>query len=224
MKNMGLSRLKLVNPRNLYSGECRKMAVSAYDLVEAAEVFDSFEDAVEDEQILIGTSSIRGRKSRTRLHAAREIAPRIHEYAQTQRVCLVFGSERRGLREEHLALCQYTVSIPADPEFPTLNLAQSVLILAYELFTCTDFELNPDLELASQGQREAMFSHMEETLTNVGFLSQSNPGHIMRSIRRFLGKADLTDRDISILRGIMSQMDWYVREGRQRDPERVRKP
>jgi tRNA C32,U32 (ribose-2'-O)-methylase TrmJ len=65
---------------------------------------------------------------------------------------------------------------------------------------------------------------MQETLIGIGFLSQSNPGHIMRQIRRILGGSDLSVRDVQIIRGIMTQMDWYVRDGRSMDPEQVRKP
>jgi molybdopterin-biosynthesis enzyme MoeA-like protein len=71
---------------------------------------------------------------------------------------------------------------------------------------------------------QEMFDQMEQVLIRIGFLSQSNPGHIMRSIRRFLGKAELTERDVQIVRGIMSQMDWYIRQGKDLKPHEIRKP
>lgn len=224
LKNMGLSRLRLVNPPDLSEEECRFMAVSAYDIVTSAAVYSTFEQAVADQQILIGTTSSRGRRQRTPILSAREAAPMLLRYAEKQRVCLVFGPERSGLCEEHLALCQYLVTIPGSLELPTLNVAQAILILAYEIFTAEPAPEEVDTQIVSHQVREKMFEHMQETLVNIGFLSQSNPGHIMRSIRRFLGKADLTLRDVQILRGIMSQMDWYISDGKHLEADRVKKP
>ncbi len=224
MHNMGLRRLKLVNPTGRLSTESQKMAGKSYDLVMGASIYDDFDSAVADENLLVGTTSSRDRKSRQRLYTPREIAPLVLEHSQTQNVALVFGPERRGLSEEQLTRCQYHVTIPSDPDQPVLNLAQAVLILAYEIYSLQAPELNPSPELASHKEREQMFLQMEEVLIEIGFLSSGNPDHIMRSIRRFLSKSDLTPRDVQILRGIMSQMKWYVEEGRHLPPESIRKP
>jgi tRNA/rRNA methyltransferase len=69
-----------------------------------------------------------------------------------------------------------------------------------------------------------MFEHVEKTLIKIGFLSRSNPGHIMRSIRRLLSQAELTERDVQIVRGIMSQMEWYSNEGSKMNPDDLMKP
>jgi TrmH family RNA methyltransferase len=224
MMNMGILRLKLVDPQFSVDSQCRKMALGAVSLVEGAEVFTTLEAALKDEHISVGTSSIRGRRQRTQLYTPRDLAPTLWKYLRDHRVCFVFGSERDGLSEEQLALCQYVVSVPTNPEFPTLNLAQAVMIMAYETRCCQEKDPAEKMALAPSAQREQMFDHVEEVLIEIGFLSRSNPGHIMRSIRRFLGAADLTDRDVQILRGIMSQMKWYVEEGRFLDSERVKKP
>lgn len=224
MKNMGLRHLKLVDPCDPLADESVAFAVSAADLLHEAEIFRSFEDAVAEERVVIGTTSVRGRKPRTRIRSARDAAGRILSLSATQRLCIVFGPERSGLSEAQLARCQYLINIPTAPEFPTLNLAQAVLLVAYEIFCCTDMHPESGSDLADQASLERMYSQIESTLTSIGFLSQANPGHIMRSIRRFLGRAELTPRDVRIVRGIMRQMDWYIRDGRRRDPEQVRKP
>ncbi|RPI26931.1 MAG: RNA methyltransferase [Acidobacteria bacterium] len=224
MSTMGLSRLKLVNPRGVLSSECLKMAGKAVDLVTSAGVFTSLEAALEDENVVIGTTSSRDRETKQRLYSPREIAPLVHEYAQSQRVAIVFGSEKRGLRDEHLARCQYLITIPAHPDYPVLNLAQAVMVVAYEIYNCLGIDLNPHLELATQRSREEMFEHLEKTLLRIGFLSSSNPGNIMDAIRRFLGRADLTPRDIQILRGILSQVEWFAQEGHKLDAGSIRKP
>ena len=224
MKNMGLKQLKLVRPCDIHSQECQKMAVGAYHMVQEAQVFPTLSEALAKEHVIVATTSARGRTRKQRLLTPREIAPIVNRYAANQKVSLVFGSERRGLNDKQLALCQYLVRIPTEPIFPTLNLAQAVLILAYEVFNETSAQEPESPALVTEAERQEMFEHMEKVLTSIGFLSQSNPGHIMRSIRRFLGQAELTERDVQIVRGIMSQMDWYVREGRIMEPEEVKKP
>lgn len=224
MKNMGLQRLKLVGPCDPLEPESVAFAVGAADLLRQAEVFETFEEAVADEQLVFGTTSARGRRVRTRMFNVRDAAARIRALSKHQRLCVAFGPERSGLSEAQLARCQYLINIPAAPELPTLNLAQSVLIVAYEIFSCSGDEQDEDLHLANQSSLDRMFAHIEATLLEIGFLSAGNPGHIMRSIRRFLGRADLTPRDVRILRGIMRHTEWYVREGRRLDPDQVRKP
>jgi len=224
MANMGVSRLRLVNPRNPHSPECQRMALKAYPLVENAEIFPSFDQAASDLKILFGTTSVRGRKVRAPIVEVREGLPALLSYTAGQPVGIAFGPERRGLSDDQLARCQHLMYIPSSEAFPTLNLAQSVMVVLYEIFRAQASPLLEIPDLASQEERERMFLHAEETLINIGFLSRSNPGHIMNSIRRFLGKADLSSRDIRIIRGILSQMDWYVRSGRELDPGKVKKP
>ncbi len=224
--NMGFRRLKLVNPRQVLSSECLKMAGSAAEIVTGAEAYESLQAAVAGDSIVVGTTSSRDRQPKRRFYAPAEIAPVLLEYDPANQVALVFGSEKRGLRDSELALCHFLVTIPADPGYPVLNLAQSVMILCYEVFSRTPVTAEPKqpFELAPNQQREEMFEHLERTLLRIGFLSESNPGHIMDSIRRFLGKADLTARDIQILRGILAQIEWFAREGHRLPAEKVRKP
>ncbi len=224
MFNMGLRRLKLVNPPDLADEQCRMMAGRAWRIVTDAEIYGSFDEACADEGILVGTTSVRGRRARRRVHSPRELAPKILESAEVQRVALVFGPEREGLSEDRLAKCQFLVSIPSDPEFPTLNVAQSVLVLCYELTAATGPPDDRTPDLAGFQVREEMLQQMERVLIEIGFLSSGNPAHIMNSIRRLLGSAELTPRDVRILRGIFNQMEWYAREGRLLPEEKVRKP
>lgn len=224
MKNMGLSRLKLVNPQARLDTDCLKMAGRASDIVSSAQIHPTFEEAVAEENVLVGTTSARDRRLKQRFYTPRDIAPILWEYARRQRVALLFGPENQGLTDEQLSQCQYLVYIPAHPEYPVLNLAQAVMILAYEMFAVQSINLNEHLRLVSHAEREEMFKHMENVLVEIGFLPAGNPARIMRSIRRFLGRADLTERDVQIIRGMMSHMEWYSREGQKLPPEAIRKP
>jgi len=225
MKNMGLSRLKLVNPFRYMDEECRAMARGAVDLLSASRVFLSLDEALAGENVVIGTTSGRDRREESTVKTPRDIIPSILRYASSQRVALVFGPERRGLSDAQLARCQYVVSIPTDKEFPVLNLAQSVMIIAYEIFTSNNTEIRPVVsQLASDDKREQMFRQMEQVLVEVGFLSTRNPSHIMRAFRRVLERSSLTPRDVQIFRGAMSQLLWYVRKGWEFPTEKIRKP
>jgi len=228
MLNMGLRHLKLVNPESGLTEDCRNMAVNAWPIVESAPVFESLDDAVADSAIVVGTTCQRGRRGKVAVYSPRELAPVLRRVSSDLQVSLLFGPERGGLTEAELARCQYLVNIPASPELPTLNLSQAVLITCYEIFVCgeqpEEEALPPDFEYPSQGEREQMFQHIEETLLSIGFLSSSNPSHIMLSLKRILGGDVLSRRDIQIIRGIMSRMDWFVEKGRGLPPEKIRRP
>ncbi len=207
---MGLQYLKLVSPMESVNEQCRRMAGKAIELVHAAPIYASLDEALTEENVVIGTTSAREREAKQRLHTPREIAALIRKYGESQRVALVFGPERSGLTDPQLARCQYLVSIPSNLDHPVLNLSQAVLVLAYEILTAGPISSDGNLQVASDEEREQMFSDMQRVLLDIGFLNPHNPSHIMRSIRRFLGRADLTPRDVQILRGIMTQMEWYT--------------
>ena len=223
LKNMGLERMILVRPQGHLSKECLKMAGKATELITGAQVSSTFDEAVDEESLLVGTTSARDRTPKQRFYTPKEIAPIICDYASSQRVTLVFGPENRGLTDAQLARCQYHVSIPTHPEHPVLNVAQSVMILVYEIFNVDDRNRQEHPALASHRQREEMLDHTQRVLLNIGFLHNKNPHMIMHAIRSFLGRGDLTPRDIQIIRGIMSQMDWYAQEGHRLPAEEVRK-
>ncbi len=229
MMNMGIRDLRLVRPVEILTEECRNMAVNAWSLVESSRIYSSLGEAVSDASLVIGTTCQRGRRQKVREYSPREIAPLVKKNAYSSRVSIVFGPERGGLTEEELAECQYLVNIPASPDLPTLNLAQAVLIICYELFTCMEEvedrgDIPPDFEYPTQEERAQMFAHIEKTLLSIGFLSTGNPAHIMLSLKRLLGGELLSRRDIKIIRGMMSRMDWFVEQGINLPPERIKRP
>ena len=229
MMNMGIRDLRLVRPGEILTEECRNMAVNAWSVVESAPVYSFLGEAVSGSSMVIGTTCQRGRSQKVREYSPREIAQLVKGTSGNSNVSIVFGPERGGLTEKELAECQYLVNIPTSPKLPTLNLAQAVLIICYELFTCREQPevediLPPDFEYPTQEERAQMFRHIEKTLLSIGFLSSSNPSHIMLSLKRLLGGELLSRRDISIMRGIMSRMEWFVNQRGDLPPEKVRRP
>ncbi|MDE2926969.1 MAG: RNA methyltransferase [Acidobacteriota bacterium] len=224
MVNMGLCRLKLVRPVAEWGEEARMMASGALDRMDPIQVHTSFDESVAGVQVLVGTTSGRERRTHQPVYTPRRIAPLLKRHARTQEVALLFGPENRGLTDLQLSRCRYLVTVPSNDAFPVLNLAQAVMVLAYEINTCGEADRDVQPDLVTHGQRERMFRHMERVLIRIGFLSSSNPDHVMKAIRRFLGRADLSERDVRILRGIFSQVEWYERQGDRLPADQVRKP
>ena len=223
MKNLGFRNLKLVALENPEDEECRKMAGRAFHLVQESPRFASLDEAVEGEQILFATTSGRNRRQRRPSVSPREAARLIGEYSVRNRVGLVFGPERSGLTEDQLARCQFRVSIPSHPKHPVLNISKAVTILLYEIAQLSYSSLRERKEQVTRAERERFYQDLKKVLIEVGFLSQSNPDHILNAIRGILDQPELARRDLKILRGIVGQIDWYVREGRLRPPEEILK-
>jgi len=208
MKNMGLSNLRLVNPCPIDHPEALKFAVSAKDLLEKAEIFPNLESALADTPLSVATTRRHG-KYRQEIFTPGEIVAKITADAGTNRCSLVFGREDSGLTTQEVSLCRWQATIPTSDEYGSINLAQSVLIFCYEIFKSTGVaDLHTARELAPGESLESMYSHMEKVLHKIGFLNPENPAHLMMTLRRILSRAELDSREVTIIRGMMSQIDW----------------
>jgi tRNA/rRNA methyltransferase len=209
MKNMGLHQLRLVSPCDRFHPEALKFAVSARDLLEGALLYSSLADALADSPLSVGTTRRHG-KYRPEIYTPESIARMIIPELGRYRAALVFGREDNGLTTDELSLCRWHATITTSPNYGSLNLAQSVLIFCYEIFKGTG-EARPSVgprELAEVEEYEELFRHMERSLTRIGYLNQQNPAHIMRTFRRLFARAALDSREVAVLRGMMSQIDW----------------
>jgi len=209
MKNMGLSRLRLVKGCDRFHPESVKFAVAARNLLEQAELFDDLASALADCPLTVGTTRRHG-KYRQEILAPAEVAGLLK--AQVSPDCpaaIVFGREDSGLTTDELALCRWHATIPSSAEYGSLNLSQAVLIFCYELGKAADSPGGGRKEpLSTSGEMESLFVQMDACLQKIGFLNEQNPGHIMRSLRRMLFRADLDNREVAILRGMFTQIDW----------------
>jgi len=206
MKNMGLSRLRIVAGCNHLHPDSFKFAVSAKSLLEQAETFPSLPEALADINISIATTRRHG-KYRQELLTPPEAAAVLLE--SPQRGALVFGREDHGLSTEELSLCTLQATIPSNDEYGSLNLAQAILIFCYELFGSNSPETAQPKQIpATSGELEPVFAQMKHTLQRIGYLNPQNPEHVMRSLRRILFRANMNSREVAIIRGIFSQVDW----------------
>lgn len=206
MKNMGLGRLLLVDPpRELDHPEARALAYGAWDVLDGAARVASLAEAVAGSTLVVGLSARAGPGAWT----PRQLASEGAAAAGGGRVSLVFGPEATGLRNDELALCHRLVRIPSHAAQPSLNLAQAVLLVAYEVRLSAELEAVPDAApRASAGELEAALAALREALLAVGYLNPDNPDALLAELRTLLARAGPTPREISLLRGLARQVLW----------------
>jgi tRNA/rRNA methyltransferase len=210
MKNMGLNRLILVDGCSPLHGNAYKLASGAEDILERAEEFITLREAVSEMGCVAGMTSRTG-KERNPLLTPRALVENLIPISLKNSIGLVFGCEKEGLTNEELSLCHLFVRIPSSELFPSLNLAQAVVVLCYELFQ-SSMTIQKDLvELAQAEHLERMLEHMEKTLVSLGFLDADNPKRMMRVLRRLFGRSQMEEREVQVLHGIWSKMDWHLR-------------
>jgi TrmH family RNA methyltransferase len=217
MKTMGLTRLTLVAPRRFPAPEASALAAGAEeDVLERASVVATLADAVQDCRLVMGCSA-RARRIGWPTLAPADGAQRLLAAAVTGTAALVFGQERTGLTNDELDRCHAVVTIPANPEYPSLNLASAVQVLAYELRQrALAGEPEAGEEEAggmpvTQDQLDLLYRHLEEVLVEIRFLDPANPRLLMRRLRRLFNRAGLDQNELNILRGILTEVQRSLR-------------
>jgi len=209
MKNMGFMQLRLVNGCDRFHPEALKFAVAAKDLLESATLFPDLASALSDCTLTVGTTRRHG-KYRQEILSPEEVAGRLqNQVAPGCRAAVVFGREDNGLTTGELSLCRWHATIPTSAEYGSLNLAQSVLLFCYEIQKTSIAPVDTRrVEIADSAEMETLFEHLHASMKKIGFLNEQNPEHIMRSLRRILFRADLDSREVTVLRGMLTQIDW----------------
>lgn len=224
MKTMGLKQLYLVAPRNFSADEALKMAAGAKDTVEQAIVVDNVYEAVKDCSLVIATTA------RIRGNDLPELTPESMAYAlntaaKKAPVALLFGPERMGLFNEDLTLAKYRVTIPANPDYSSLNIAAAVQTLSYEIYKAyllqtqeqtqgkTQEKYSNDLfarELPTAEELEIFYTQLEHTLKNTGFIIKNHPGKVMQRLRHLFSRAELDAHEMRILRGALASVQRTI--------------
>jgi tRNA (cytidine32/uridine32-2'-O)-methyltransferase len=216
MRAMGLTRLYLVNPAEFPHPEANVLASGADHVLDDAVVCTSLEQALADCVLSFGTSA------RDRRIPIPEMSPRAACSQAVQQldtlpsaeIALVFGSERMGLQNDELNLCQARVQIPTDHEFNSLNLAQAVQLLAYELrLAMLDQAVDhpvADHHPAATIDFERMIDHWAKVLDQLGFHGTRNPDLVLTRLRRLLQRGAPDQREVQIMRGICSEIQYKL--------------
>jgi len=207
MKTMGLKRLSLVNPRVFPSGVSNALAGNATDVLENAKIFTSIKDAIMDSTFVYATSS-RDRSIQWPLMDAETAAKDIcEEVGSKKEVSIIFGKEDRGLTNDELELANKLIEIPANPEYPVLNLAMSAQIISYEILKASSINQNKewrDYPEVNSKQLQMLIDHFIETAIDIDVIDPDNPKKIISRIKRMFTRLQPDEMEASFMRGFLS--------------------
>jgi tRNA/rRNA methyltransferase len=207
--NMGLRRLIVVDPpRCDLTRVCKMATQAALDVVEEMEVFTGLDEALRDFGYVVGTTARLGGQRQVIRDPAR-LAEMLVPVSAENQVAILFGPEDRGLTNEDLRFCHLVATIPT-ADFSSLNLAQAVMVVCYELFRCsleTPKEFTP--RLANRFELDAMYAQLKDVLMRICFINPANPDYFMNNLRHFGTRMQLRAKEVQIIRGICRQIDWY---------------
>lgn len=214
MKTMGLSQLCLVNPIIKPDSQAISLAAGASDIIKNAQIVSSLDEAISECALVMGTSA-RVRHLQWPTLTPRESGEQIIREAQKHKVAIIFGRERVGLTNDELQKCHYHITIPANPEYSSLNLAMSVQLISYEvrmamLATVVSSNLsaeNDDIDYPKEEDMARFYQHLEQTLLDTGFINPNHPGQIMSRLRRLFIRSRVEQQELNILRGILTSIN-----------------
>jgi TrmH family RNA methyltransferase len=222
MKNFGLARLRLVSPALWDPWRIEGIAHGTQDVVERTELFDTLEEALADCQYVVGMTA-RARRAKRAVARPRDIAPELLARGREASegaagpVALLFGREDKGLSNEALDLCHRTCIIPTNPRHASLNLAQAVLLTAYELWMAAAGqaqEFRPPRRTApppSVEFLEIVFADLERALWAIDFFKTRNSESVMRTLRELVRRADVDHREAGFIRAMAIEVIKYLK-------------
>jgi tRNA/rRNA methyltransferase len=216
MLNFALTELRLVNPRDGWPSESAQKASSgALNVIEGALVFDTLEEAIADLHYVLAATARERDQLKPVMTAEKAALTLRSEAAGGNKTGILFGAERSGLANEHIALADAILMAPVNPSFASLNLSQAVLLAGYEWFKSAD--VRPDQRLgeglhqntpkATKAELQGLFDHLETELDASGFLRPPEKRRSMvRNMRDMWNRAGLMKQDVRTLRGIVKSL------------------
>lgn len=222
MKNMGLSQLVLVNPKEFPSAVASARASSAADVLNDAKVVNSLDEAIAGTKLVVGASARLRKVSWPQLDV-RETAKLALETVEDGEVALVFGREDSGLSNAEMDKCHYLAHIPSNPNYCSLNIGAAVQVFAYECLMATEIESvhtkGYKHTLASTEQLEGFYDHLYQALQDIEFLDPAKNARFMRRMRRLFNRTQLDIKEVDILRGILTAAQRQVSKNQINDDE-----
>ena len=215
MKTMGFADLALVRPKRFPDPQAEWRAAGATDVLRAARVFDSVDEAVADCALVAGTSA-RRRRIPLPIDNAAEFAARVASTSVS--LAVLFGREDSGLTNDELERCTRHVVIPAHPGYASLNLAMAVQVVCYELFKALAAPSAApvqtwDRPLASAAVLADFYAHLEEVLVAIEFEDPKAPRRTMTRLKRLFGRVELDETEVAILRGVLTHVQRTMNKG-----------
>jgi len=219
MDNMGVVDLRLVNPCHYFNPEARMFAMNARHILHKVRTFPSLREAVEDCHLIIGTSA----RQRDKIHTSTssyQMAEVISKCQKESRVAVVFGPEQSGLTNEDMSICNEWLYIPTYGNNSSLNLAQAVLVVLYELakqYHIDDSHEIKPFESATSKQMEGLKDHFFEILSRIGFLRSGARNSLWYSFSSLLGRAKPDERDVRMIRGFFNRIEVTLKRPKKED-------
>jgi tRNA/rRNA methyltransferase len=206
-KNFGVTDVRLIEPACSPDEEAFRLASGADDLLGAMRRFPTLLEAVADFDAVVATSSLRGRSERRWLTLA-QLPGFLGSLGAESRVAYVFGPERSGLTEEERSRASATLTLPTDPDFPTMNLshALAVILAVHRAFSKTAGTPNRDEELAPSRDVEAAVEHWDRALEAIGFYDTGHRDRSLRDWRSMVAGRPLSAREVAMLRGVANRI------------------
>ena len=207
IKTMGLKRLSLVNPRVFPSSDANALAGNATDILENATLYSSIRDAIKNSTFVYATSA-RDRSIQWPILNAEQASTEIVEQANSEKeISIIFGKEDRGLTNDELELANKLIEIPANPEYPVLNIAMSVQLILYEIFKASSNDRPRDWrdypEVNSE-QLQRLIKHFIDTAIEIDVIDPENPKKIISRIKRMFTRLQPDEMEASFMRGFLS--------------------
>jgi len=209
MRNMGIRSLVIVDPQNFDLSKALKLATHfASDIIEKSKFYPDLKEALSPFNYVVGTTARLGGQRQvvlTPLTLARNLIP----ISVKNRIAILFGPEDKGLSNEDIRFCHALVNIPT-AEFSSLNLAQSVMILCYEIFIAggeANEEFTP--RMASRYELDGMYDQLKDILVRISYINSENPDYWLNHFRSFFTRLQLRAKEVNIIKGLCRQVDWY---------------
>lgn len=206
MKTMGLSDLRLVAPERFPAPEAEWLATNAIDVLKSSRIHETLQDAIRD-CVAAFALSARTREWSPQVMDVRSAALKAREL--DGQLAFVFGNESAGLSNEEMFACQFLVHIPTHPDFSSLNLAQAVQVVAYELFMTSDQSSAKDKpeRPATVADLEGLYAHLEDAATRTGFYAPASRSKLPERLRRLFSRVPRLEREeVNIVRGLLKAL------------------
>ena len=209
MCNMGFIRLVVIDPPNFDLNKILKLAThAASDIVDKISICTDIKDALSHFNYVVGATARLGGQRKV-VNNPSELAQKLVPISIENRIAILFGPEDRGLSNEDIRYCHALVNIPT-AEFSSLNLAQAVIIICYEIFSA-GLEKNTEFvsRLASRHELDGMYDQLKDILVRISYINPENPDYWINNLRHFFTRLQLCAKEVSMIRGICRQIDWY---------------
>ena len=216
IKTMGFTHLTLVNPKQFPHADANALAAGAEDILANATIVSAIEDALKDCHLIIGFTA-RQRELSQEHKNIREIAKGLKSESQSKKIALLFGNETSGLSNDEIKHCQVLGYINSNANYSSLNLAQAVQIICYEIrMQLTEgneiIQLSKENELVTHEVQNGFYLHLEQLLTEIGFLKKIQGERLMQRLRLLFNRTNMEKDEVNILRGILTDIQKKIKD------------